>query len=205
MSTSTQQPTVVDEPSNRGLLSMALVMVAVGAMLVYGNLTMRVSGGPSAFGPQTIPWITAALCFITAALLGVESFRRPEIVPEVHDPMTARATVHDPFDETFAPTVLAEVHEAEVEAEAQTGVAQPRGINWPCLLIGVGSLVLFTAILEPLGWLISATVLFWLMSYALGGRRHVMAGLGGLALASAIQVVFSGLLGMSLPAGILGG
>ena len=41
------------------------------------------------------------------------------------------------------------------------------------------------------------------MSVALGGRRHITGLIMGLGLASMIQVVFSGLLGMSLPAGLL--
>lgn len=62
----------------------------------------------------------------------------------------------------------------------------------------------FTLVLEPLGWLISATLLFVGMSLALGGRHLLRALVIGLGLASLIQVVFSGLLGMQLPAGILG-
>ena len=63
--------------------------------------------------------------------------------------------------------------------------------------------ILREILLEPVGWLISATLLFWAMSVALGGRRHVTGLIMGLGLASMIQVVFSGLLGMSLPAGLL--
>ena len=70
--------------------------------------------------------------------------------------------------------------------------------------IGLATLVAFTLVLEPLGWLISATLLFVGMSLALGGRHHLRALVIGLGLASLIQVVFSGLLGMQLPAGILG-
>lgn len=181
-----------------GLLIVAGILFAIGALLIYGTLTMRVTGAPGAFGPQTMPWITAALCLLASALLTVETFRHPGRGTVELDPMTARATVHDPFDDSFAPTQLAE-RSADADAEADPGT------NWRGLGIGVGSLVLFAAVVEPLGWLVSATVLFFLMAYALGGRRYPTMALAGLGLASAIQVVFSGLLGMALPSGILGG
>ncbi|MFP5415651.1 MAG: tripartite tricarboxylate transporter TctB family protein [Actinomycetes bacterium] len=190
-------PPVASHPERElGLLVVAGVLAAIAAMLIYGNLTMRVSGTPGAFGPQTMPWITAVLCLLASALLVVTTFRHPGRGAVELDPMTARATVHDPFDETFAPTVLAE-QQAEIGADP--------GTNWRGLALGVGALVLFAVILEPLGWLISATVLFFLMAYALDGRRYLAMALAGLGLASLIQVVFSGLLGMTLPSGILGG
>ena len=52
-------------------------------------------------------------------------------------------------------------------------------------------------------WLISATLLFAAMSLSLGGKTVVASLVIGLGLASVIQIVFSGMLGMTLPAGIL--
>lgn len=185
----------------KGFLVFAGLLAALAASLTWGNLTMRVPSG-DALGPQTFPWIVIGLCLLSAVLITVEVFRHPERViddPE-QDQFSGVSALHDPFDETFAPTVQVA---AEAEARAEAPAHDP-GTNWRLLGLALATLVGFTLILEPVGWLISATLLFWGMSLALGGRRHLPALLIGLGLASVIQVVFSGLLGMSLPSGILG-
>lgn len=78
-------------------------------------------------------------------------------------------------------------------------------MDWASLSGAAGSFIAFIFILEPLGWLIAATGLFWLVSLSLGGTKHLM-NLAIAALFSAItQIVFSLGLGISLPSGILGG
>lgn len=199
----------VNEPTTgtaRGFLVFAAILAITGGLLIYGNITMRVPAA-GAFGPQTFPWIVAGLCLLTALLVVVEVVRHPERViddPD-QDQFSGVSALHDPFDPTFAPAVQVEA-EAEAQAEVEAGRAEADpGTNWRLLGIGLGTLVVFTLVLEPLGWLISATLLFWGMSLALGGRDHLRGLLIGLGLASMIQVVFSGLLGMPLPSGILGG
>ena len=176
----------------RGVLIIAGVLVAIGGLLIYGNLTMKVNG-TSVFGPQAFPWIVAGVCLLAAALIVVEQIRHQRPVPSVpeQDAMSGVAVVHDPFDETLGPQQKAEA--ADV----------PSGVNWGKLGIALASLIGFTLIIEPVGWLISATLLFAAMSFALGGRKVVPALIMGLGLASLIQVVFSAMLGMTLPAGIL--
>lgn len=176
---------------DRGILIVAGVLLVIAGLLTYGNLTMK--GDNDAFGPQTFPWIVVAICVLAATLIVIETFRHPRPVPSTpeQDAFSGVSVVHDPFDETVAPTLKAEAPEV------------PAGINWVKLGTAVGALIGFTLILETVGWLISATLLFWAMSVALGGRRHVAGLIMGLGLASLIQVVFSGLLGMSLPAGLL--
>lgn len=184
----------------KGFLVFAALLATTGGLLIYGNITMRVPTA-GAFGPQTFPWIVAALCLLTAALVVVEVFRHPERViddPD-QDQFSGVSALHDPFDPTFAPAA-----HLETEAEAGAQAGPDPGTNWRLLGIGLATLVAFTLVLEPLGWLISATLLFVGMSLALGGRHHLRALVIGLGLASLIQVVFSGLLGMQLPAGILG-
>ncbi|MFT3833223.1 MAG: tripartite tricarboxylate transporter TctB family protein [Micropruina sp.] len=177
---------------DRGILSIAAVLLVIAGLLIYGNLTMRVNGS-GAFGPQTFPWIVAGICILAAALIVIETLRHPRAAPSTpeQDAMSGVSVLHDPFDERVAPQLRAEASEV------------PKGVNWVKLGTALAALIGFTLILEPVGWLISATVLFWAMSVALGGRRHVPALVMGLGLASVIQVVFGGLLGMSLPAGIL--
>ena len=190
-----QRPTTTpdDAPApDRGVLIVAGVLLTIAGLLIYGNLTMKTSG-TTAFGPQTFPWIVAGICLLAATLIVIEVIRHPRPVPSVpeQDAFSGVSVGHDPFDETLAPQLKAEA--AEV----------PAGINWVKLGTALGALVGFTVILETVGWLLSATLLFWAMSVALGGRRHVPALIMGLGLASVIQVVFSGMLGMTLPAGLL--
>lgn len=76
--------------------------------------------------------------------------------------------------------------------------------NWSATGMTIGSFALFTVILEPIGWIISAAVVFLGITAGLGNRRYVFNFLVGLAIASIMQLVFSGLLGLNLPAGVFG-
>jgi putative tricarboxylic transport membrane protein len=84
-------------------------------------------------------------------------------------------------------------------------VLPPESSNWQALGTVIGALVFFILTLEWLGWLIAATVLFTLVAIGLGNRRYLSCLLGGIALASVTQIVFSGFLEINLPSGIIGG
>lgn len=77
--------------------------------------------------------------------------------------------------------------------------------NWPATLTAIGSLVLFVLLLPTAGWIIAGAAVFWGLTVALGNRRYVFNLLVGLAMSSIMQIVFSGLLGLNLPPGLLGG
>jgi putative tricarboxylic transport membrane protein len=84
--------------------------------------------------------------------------------------------------------------------------AEPReASNWSALATVIVGVVFFILSLEWLGWLIASTVLFAVVAIGLGNRRYLSCVLGGLALASVIQIIFSGILEINLPSGILGG
>ena len=176
----------------RGVLVIAAVLVVIAGLLIYGNLTMKVAN-PGPFGPQAFPWIVAVVCLGAAALIVVEQIRHPRDVPSrpPQDSFSGVSVVHDPFDKSVGPQQKVD---AAVPAE---------GVNWAKLGSALGAMIVFTIILEPVGWLISATLLFAAMSLSLGGKKPGPALIMGLGLASVIQVVFSGMLGMTLPAGIL--
>ncbi|WP_343913021.1 tripartite tricarboxylate transporter TctB family protein, partial [Ornithinicoccus hortensis] len=63
----------------------------------------------------------------------------------------------------------------------------------------------FALILETVGWIISAALVFWGITIGLGNRRYLFNLLIGLAMSSIMQLVFSGMLGLSLPPGVMGG
>ena len=75
--------------------------------------------------------------------------------------------------------------------------------NWRTLSITVGSVAVFIALLDPLGWVLAGAVLFWGVSIGLGGRRYVFDAAVALLVSSAIQIAFSAGLGLNLPGGVL--
>ncbi|QDO90371.1 tripartite tricarboxylate transporter TctB family protein [Ornithinimicrobium ciconiae] len=77
--------------------------------------------------------------------------------------------------------------------------------NWPAALGALGSFVGFALILETVGWIIAAALVFWGLTVSLGNRRYALNLLIGLAMSSIMQLVFSGLLGLNLPSGVMGG
>lgn len=90
-----------------------------------------------------------------------------------------------------------ETRRADAAAEVDT--------NWTAFVIVLGALVGFTLLLDVLGWLLSATLLFAAVAEALGNRHHVRNLAIGFILASVVQIVFSGVLDLALPAGFLAG
>ncbi|WP_380169480.1 tripartite tricarboxylate transporter TctB family protein [Jannaschia sp. R86511] len=76
--------------------------------------------------------------------------------------------------------------------------------NWRATGITVGSFVLFGLLLQPVGWIIAAALVFWGVTVGLGSTRYVFNLMVGLALSSVMQLVFAGLLGLNLPPGVFG-
>ena len=77
--------------------------------------------------------------------------------------------------------------------------------DWKTLGLLAGFFVLNALLIEPLGWVISGTILFAGSAYALGNRHHVRGIAFGLALALATFYAFAIGLEVNLPAGVLQG
>ncbi|MEO7131834.1 MAG: tripartite tricarboxylate transporter TctB family protein [Dermatophilaceae bacterium] len=73
----------------------------------------------------------------------------------------------------------------------------------------VGMLVLIfavcAALIEPLGWVIAGSLLFWGCAFALGNRHHLRGLIAGVAISLITFYAFAVGLGVNLPAGILQG
>lgn len=78
------------------------------------------------------------------------------------------------------------------------------GSNWTAVAITLGSFIAFAVLLQPAGWIISAALVFWGLTVGLGSTRYVLNLLIGLAASSIMQLVFAGMLGLNLPAGVMG-
>lgn len=168
----------------RGELVVALLVAAIGATLLVGTATMDVPGTSGYLGPQFFPAVVGVLLLVLSGLLVVQHLRAPapriEQTSQVDEEPTAAASA--PAETTGAP-----------------------GIDWKPFGIVALTLVLHVLLLEPLGWLIAGAGLFFGVSYALGGR-HVLRDIGiAFVLSSLAQLAFSAGLGITLPAGILGG
>lgn len=165
---------------SRAALVVPVVLVLLGIFLVVGITTMDVVGDGGVFGPTAMPWAVAVLCFVVAGALAVDVLR-PR--PEYDGPAAVEDTGPDEVP-----------HDAPAESVDARAVAT-----------AVGGVAGFILVLPWLGWILSATLLFVAVAHALGNRKPLTSLLIGLALASVVQIVFSGLLGISLPAGFVGG
>ena len=153
-----------------GLIVPAL-LVALGAFLVYGTITMNVPPTATSPGPQVFPAIVAGGCFVVAVLVTIQLMMKPDVIDRG-------------VDDDGAP---------------HTGTVS----NWRTLSITVGTVAAFIALLEPLGWVLAGALLFWGVSIGLGGRRYVFDAAVALLVSSAVQIVFSAGLGLTLPGGVL--
>lgn len=167
-------------------LTMPVILVAFATYLVVGIVTMKVPEGAAFPGPQFFPGIIAAGLYALAAALAVSAIREVRAAP---DPLAAEL-------------------EAELEAGA-TGEDVPptrsvrvdvRSLAWV-----VVPFFAFAFLLDILGWIIAAGLLFWCVARAFGSTRPLQSFAVGLTLSSVAYIGFDMLLGMPLPSGILGG
>jgi putative tricarboxylic transport membrane protein len=91
------------------------------------------------------------------------------------------------------------------EAEAGEDVDPTLPVDWKTVLSLVGAFVVNLALIEPLGWVISGTLLFWGSAFALGSRHHIRNVFIAVALSLTTFYAFAIGLGVNLPAGVLQG
>lgn len=91
------------------------------------------------------------------------------------------------------------------EQEGGEDVDLSTRIDWRTVALLVAAFAVNAVLIEPLGWVISGTLLFWGAAFALGNRHHVR----GLVIAVALSLItfytFAIGLGVNLPAGVLQG
>jgi len=91
------------------------------------------------------------------------------------------------------------------EAEAGEDVDVTSSVDWRTVLTLIAAFVVNLALIEPLGWVISGTLLFWGSAFALGSRHHIRNLVIAVALALITFYAFAIGLGVNLPAGVLQG
>jgi putative tricarboxylic transport membrane protein len=91
------------------------------------------------------------------------------------------------------------------EQEAGEDVELGHPADWRTVGLLAGAFLLNALLIDPLGWVISGSLLFALSAFALGNRHHIRGLAIGIALALATFYAFAIGLGVNLPAGILQG
>lgn len=91
------------------------------------------------------------------------------------------------------------------QAEEGEDVDLTTAVDWRTIGLLLAAFVLNALLIEPLGWVISGSILFWGSAFALGNRHHVRGLVFGVALSLATFYTFAIGLGVNLPAGILQG
>ncbi|WP_435112345.1 tripartite tricarboxylate transporter TctB family protein [Nocardiopsis synnemataformans] len=161
-----------------GELVVAAVLFSLSAFCAYNTVTMDVIGDSSP-GPQAFPAIVAMLLCLSG--VGV----------------TVRVVTRERRRSASSAPAPAAPPEPEQAADTR--------VDWRTLLLVVLSFVVFLAVLRPVGWILSAAALFWVVSFALGTRNHALNAAVALVFSCAVQIAFSTGLGLNLPAGVIGG
>lgn len=182
----------------RSELVVVVLLYVIATLLVIGTVTMDVQG-ESVPGPQFFPVIVIVVLYATATALLIDVLRNPQ-VPDT-DPHPGRGD--------YSADMLRDLGTVEAErTQPRSGGISPifrTYTDWKTLGMVVGAAVLFIVLLNPVGWLLSAAFLFWVVARALGSKRPIFDIGVALLVASIIQLAFNGLLGLPLPSGLLEG
>ncbi|MDR7303641.1 tripartite tricarboxylate transporter TctB family protein [Haloactinomyces albus] len=165
-------------------LAIAFFAGVPAVLLLLGSMLMRVPEASGFLGPRFFPVAVGIFLMVTALIWTAWSLHRKRSHTRGSIPKTARDSTAD----------------NEVISESDNQVHS----NWRTLAIMATTMVGHVVLLQPLGWLISGTLLFWGVSYALDHRRPFFDLCIAAAMAGTVQLAFSGLLDIALPAGILG-
>lgn len=161
--------------TGRSSLVVAALILALAIYLTVGITTMEIPEGAKTPGPTFFPIILAICAYVLAGLLTLQALRHPE------------------------------VPETDQEQIQITGRTHRTHSDWKALGTVLAAFLAFSLLLVPVGWILSAALLFWLISWALGSKQPLFdAGLS-LVFSSAIQVAFSAGLGLNLPPGLMEG
>jgi putative tricarboxylic transport membrane protein len=186
--------------TGRSELVVSVLVLCLAVFLTVGTVTMDVPEGSGTPGPQFFPTIVAVLLYVLAVLLAVQVIRAPRTVDGDNTVGLSADLLRDIGD-------IDTTSEIRVVRDSVRPVTRRRidATDWRTTGFVFGALIGFVLILQPVGWLLSAAALFWLIARALGSRRPVFDIGVALIFSSFIQLAFSAGLGLNLPSGILTG
>ncbi|PCE16398.1 hypothetical protein AUC47_00685 [Microbacterium sp. SZ1] len=181
-------------------LTMPAVLIAFATYLLVGILTMQVPEGTAFPGPQFFPSLITAGLYLFAAVLAVGAVREHraegDATASVSAAHAAASVSASPGASPAAPASASAPEEATVPRTVRVDV---ESLAWV-----VGSFLVFALVLNILGWIIAAGLLFWCIARGFGSTRWLFSLVVGLTVSSLSYIAFDMALGMSLPSGILG-
>ncbi|MCC9145981.1 MULTISPECIES: tripartite tricarboxylate transporter TctB family protein [unclassified Arthrobacter] len=183
----------------RSELIVVAVLYALAVFLTVGTVSMNVQGS-AVPGPQFFPVLVSIALYVVATALAVSVIRRPNV------PDTRIHPGHGNFSGAMLDDLAGE-HEFSTP-HPSADAAHPTWktySDWRTVGLVVGGVVVFTAALNILGWIISAAFLFWVICYAMGSKRPGFDVGVSLLFSSIVQLAFGAGLGLNLPSGFLGG
>src|SRR5262245_37913665 len=161
---------------------LGLGVAALGAFILYESQAIRVIPIYAKVGPKDIPMIIGVVLAALGLALAWQGWRAKP-APQLNPP----AVMDAPGSKLDAPG---------------TGGGATDWMPLAAIAIGlVQQIVLF----ELLGFVPTAAILFFCVSYGFGSRRYLRDAIIAIALAVVAYVGFVHALGLHLPAGILGG
>jgi putative tricarboxylic transport membrane protein len=159
---------------------LGLGIAALGAFIIYETQAIRVIPIYAKVGPRDIPMIIGAILALLGLALAWQGWRARS-APRPAAGMDAPGSVLD------------------------TPGTGGSATDWiPVIAIAVG-LIQQILLLELLGFVPTAAILFFCVAFGFGSRRYLRDIVIAIALAVVAYVGFVHALGLNLPAGVLGG
>ena len=162
--------------------------------------------GETARGDRAQYGVCAALAALGVLLL-VDAARIPPVTSS-NDPLGPRPV---PMVLGVLLIVTAVIYAVDVwrggvgEAEGGEDIEPGSRADWKTVSLLILVFGTSALLVNPLGWVITGSLLFWGCAFALGNRHHIRGLAIGIALALITFYGFAIGLGVSLPAGILKG
>lgn len=170
---------------------MVAILAITGVVLLMGNVTVEIIGDTTP-GPMFMPNIVGVLALILAVVLAIDILAKPK---KGHD------AIHSD-DPDISPDLLEDLGDIDPHA---TDTPTPGLADWKCTAAAVVGFAALILLLPYLGWVITAGLLFFMVSVTLGGKNYVRDLAIGFIISSLTYLAFAVGLGLNLPSGLIGG
>lgn len=158
---------------------LGLGLIGLGIFFAVETTAIKVAPIYAKVGPTVFPWIVASALILLGALFAIQAWRRER------------------QDQAPKPRPV------PGQGYPATPPAPPS--DWRALLLISAALLLQAVLLQDLGFVITAAVLFYAVAYGFGSRRYLRDGVIAAVLAIIVYVGFTRGLHLQLPAGVLSG
>jgi putative tricarboxylic transport membrane protein len=181
----------------KGTLWVALGIAGVGIVLLAGIPQIGVGAGYDRIGPRFFPYIVAGGSILVGAWM---------LIAHVGLFTVVGVGLGRPGPPDQPPPGQRRSAEASAKAEGgpyDRGVAAAEPLRWRSLAYLALACVSTLALVDRAGFVIAATLQFWLVARAFGSRRPARDAAIAALLALTVYLFFSRGLGLRLPAGVL--